>query len=137
VHARVVLAFSLTLLGCRSSSSPGEPTLRVLEPPASTHGPCTELDFDGDGVADRVEEVPGSCGTGGCVYRAYLAGPAGEQFVGELEGHCAFRLEPGGQPLADVITEWRLGAAETVVTRYRFDGRAYRELDRTTVVRAP
>lgn len=111
---------------------PGFTCIELAEPappiamPVSTHGACTEPDFDGDGTIDRVEEEPDSCGTGGCVYRAYV----GERFLGTIEGQCSFTLERSHRELADVITTWRLGADETVVTRYRFDGRRYREVGR-------
>lgn len=99
--------------------------LLSLATPASTHGTCTRPDFDGDGTIDKVEEVAGSCGTGGCVYRVSLANG---RALGTIEGLCSFTVQPRRGKLADVVTTWRLGAVDSVVTRYRFDGRRYRRV---------
>jgi len=107
--------------------APAPPAPRPLVAP-STHGPCTPLDFDGDGVTDRYEPVPDSCGTGGCTYDLYLVRATGDRHVGQIDGRCTFELAPRAHGLADVLARWRLGATDTVVTRYRFDGRRYRAI---------
>lgn len=88
----------------------------------STHGACTQPDFDRDGVIDSVETVEDSCGTGGCVYRLALANGT---YLGTIDGKCSFVLQPRGHHLADIVTTWSLGT-ESVVTRYRFSGGRYR-----------
>ena len=100
------------------------------DPVASTHGPCTRPDFNGDGVYDRVDTVEDSCGTGGCVYDISLWDGTK---LGRIDGLCSFTLEKRANKFPDIIGMWRLGAVESVVTRYRFDGRRYRPFHKHTV----
>jgi hypothetical protein len=97
----------------------------VATPPVSTHGTCTLADFNGDGVYDTVDTVEDSCGTGGCVYDLALANG---RKLGRIDGLCSFELERRKNQWADIVTIWRLGAVESVETRYRFDGRRYRQI---------
>ena len=103
-------------------------TVLVERPVASTHGRCAVPDFNGDGVIDRVEAVPDSCGTGGCVYDISLWNG---RKLGRIEGLCSFTLERRKGKFADIVTTWRLGI-DHVETRYRFDGRRYRDISHHT-----
>jgi hypothetical protein len=91
---------------------------------ASTHGECTKPDFNGDGVIDHVDTVEDSCGTGGCVYDLSLANG---RKLGRIDGLCSFKLERRKNKWADIVTWWWLGV-DGVETRYRFDGRRYRQI---------
>jgi hypothetical protein len=94
-------------------------------------------DLDGDGIADRFDGVYESCGTGGCAYEVYLRRPGGEdQYVGRMEGYWPFQIERlrADKP-ADVIAVWRLGATESVGTRYRFSRGKYHRFSESTCYR--
>lgn len=98
--------------------------------PPSRFGRCGTLDFNADGIPDRIEAVHDSCGTGGCVYDVFLGpGTDGDRHAGTIEGHCPIEIVPreGGMP--DVFVRWRLGAVDESITRYRFDGHRMRALD--------
>lgn len=85
-------------------------------------------DLDGDGVAERFDEVPDSCGTGGCVYRVFFTSRGGDRFVGEIAGHWPFEIDRRrGKAPADVIATWRLGATESMASRYVFKRGGYVE----------
>ena len=118
---------------CEARRAPTYPVAHALAVAAATDevgpGGCVALDLDADGTADRLEEVRDSCGTGGCVYRAYLVRSGGiDRFVGTLDGKYPFVLVPGRRNLVDVVSRWRLGAGQFALTRYRFDGRSYRAI---------
>ena len=89
---------------------------------------CAAFDLDGDGVEDRLEVIAGSCGTGGCSYEAYVARPAGDEFVGRFDAKTPLVLVPGSGRYADVFAYWRGGAVDLHVTRFQFRGRSYREI---------
>jgi hypothetical protein len=95
------------------------------------YGPCPDFgfDLDGDGVTDRFDAVPNSCGTGGCQYDLFVVRPDGnDRAVGRVEGLCQmFTLGPKHHGLAELDGTWSLGV-EQVKTRYRFDGRKYRAI---------
>jgi len=133
-----VVGLSTIVIVATASSSRGiapaiEPDTMEVAPPrivsfesiplaVSPSRRCTDLDLDGDGTADRFEEVPDSCGTGGCVFDVYL----GDTPVGQVAGHCPFELD-AARPVHDILATWHLGANEAVVTRYRFARGRYRE----------
>jgi len=88
--------------------------------------PCQALDLDGDGVTDQWHEVPDSCGTGGCQFEVFLTRRGGtDQFVGRMDGHCPFEIEPRNGGPADVLATWWLGT-KSITTRYRFARGRYR-----------
>ena len=104
-------------------------TVSVVDPPPiqlalTPLDPCTELDLDGDGVPERWDAQPDSCGTGGCVYDLYMR----DRFVGVIEGHCPFvAVERRDGLPSDILATWRLGV-DHVTTRYRFAGGRYRTM---------
>jgi len=102
------------------------PTVRL---PAHVCDGPGGLDVDGDGVAERFEVVPDSCGTGGCVYTVFLARRPWRA-AGVIDG-CWFAV--GAQSrhgAADIVAVWRLGANAHRTARYRFDGHRYQPLRR-------
>jgi hypothetical protein len=107
-----------------------EPLLRVaLVPlPASTHGDAPVPDLDGDGVAERFETQPDSCGTGGCVYDVYLSS-APEKPAGTIAGKWGYwTVTPRRNRAADLTTTWFSGCCTLHDTTYRFSRGAYREV---------
>ncbi len=107
----------------------------VVAPHASHSG--ADPDLDGDGIADRFDGIFESCGAGGCAYEVYLRRPGGDAvYVGRMEGFWPFQIERlrDDEP-ADVIAIRRLGATESVGTRYRFADGRYRPFSESTCYR--
>ena len=124
------------LPGCTFMPRPSE-TPPVATVPPFGESRAADPDLDGDGIADRFDGVYESCGTGGCAYEVYLRRPGGEdEYVGRMEGYWPFQIERlrADEP-ADVIAVWRLGATESLGTRYRFVRGKYRVFSESTCYR--
>lgn len=117
---------------------PVQPTTpSVVEVTGPSLPKAPDPDLDGDGIADRFDGIYESCGTGGCAYEVYLRRPGGEdEYVGRMEGYWPFQIERlrPGKP-ADVVAVWRLGATESIGTRYRFSRGKYRRFSESTCYR--
>jgi hypothetical protein len=119
---------SVTVVAAPAVESPAALRARLAKQ-FYPYGPCPDLDLDGDGVTDRFDVVPDSCGTGGCQYDLFLVRPDGaDRGVGRVEGLCQmFTLGRKRHGLAELDGTWSLGV-EQVKTWYRFDGQKYRAI---------
>jgi hypothetical protein len=105
-------------------------------PPVPSHGGvCTDLDIDGDGIADRYDAVRGSCGTGGCVYDVYLVHPGtDDEPIGQIEGRCPFVPAPRRCGVPAIEARWRLGV-EIAITYFRLERHTLVPYDEATYQR--
>ncbi len=98
-------------------------------------------DLDGDGDPERLELVPGSCGTGGCVYDVLTNRDGAQKRLGRVDGRWSRSEDSSETPslpntlrvgsershgFLDLFSHWELGCCQRVDLHYRFDGRSYR-----------
>ncbi len=132
----------LTLVGCGSAVVPvpavdnrgGEPACvddaavdaaRRLAVEAAQVSATDLPDLDDDGTANEVRYYAfDQCGTGGCVFEAYLRRDACVTWIGSFEAHGALAVSGPG-PMRPFTARWDLGCCAYVEARHAWTGDQY------------